>query len=1143
MSVSKRITGLAAAFSIMFSSVLVPAKAETTQLVNYALECQVASCSSGDKSPAANAADGDYSTEWATWTSTRRGTVEFSLPEATMLNKVTVTNGTSTSRNLTLALEVSADGYDYTVVQKDISLQAGKEVDIFFDNTLCEFVRVKVTDVAVVNNTYYGFSIAEIGLYFDDSESDKTFLSKSVQSAQNMVERFRTFNPEEVSVPDDAYEMLEKAAREGKMLLEDKTASQYLVNNKVSQIDSAIEKFIGMVKYSDSVFKDILERKKARQIDVNATYDDADNVWTTMNKSAGAEGLWSLSDAAVAGTNADFLTAWGSNFVALSKAYVGGESNKGNKSLLNDIEYAFNWLYENKYNENTKQYGNWWQWAIGGPKRYVDTMINLQDELSDEIIVKMCNAIEFHLSDFWTDSGANRTDKANIAICIAALKKDGQLLYKAQQCVLGDLVYIEDGGTGHYRDGSYLYHGGLSYNGNYGKELLKSVAGIIIMTTGTPFQVDDYYIDALKDVSEKGYDPLVYKGHFTYAARGRMIYGEDCAREVSSIIDSVADCLEEPKKTLVKSLSMKMGLKGSNEDVSTDSDRNMHIRYAAMDRTAHLNDEFGFYLSTYSPRTILFEAINGADMLGWYQSAGQFYLETEDKSYYDDGYMETIDWYRLPGTTVDTVTRTNKRWDGETKNPYEFVGGASIDAFGTEAMEFGLPNTDLYGKKSWFMFDDEIVFLGSDITEKSGNKVESIVDNRKIKNENENKLVVNGEEKSTELGKTKQFIPKADPMGEGEDVLRGEEIEKGYNEKINNVKWVYLENNFQENIGNGYIFPKGTALNVKREERVGCRAVNTYGGSEDEVSRNWVTMWIDHGINPQNSSYEWILLPQKTQEEIEKYAEDSQISIIENSSEVHAVRENNLNILGVNSYAYEGSTIEGITVDKPASYMVRETENYYEFSVSEPIRSQTAKIHIEAEFDADTVLSKDDRIENISFDNGVVSFDVDVSAGDGNDSRIVFGKSGIFTNASKEMLANSYLQIGNTTALAGGKTHTITSPIVLEGTAYVPLRFVSEALGGRVSWDGKTQRVQIITDSHTAVLTIGSDILRLDRENVKINAAPINLRGTTMLPIRALADALAVEINWDEEQKIVEIVSEGRRSCLTDAAKVFGKLK
>lgn len=1129
---------LAALIITSFPSVILAD--EASQLTNYALDCEVRSCVSGEKTPVSNVIDGDMSTDWSTYTSTRKGCVEFSLSEPAVLNKVTVVNGTSVGRNITVSVQTSPDGYDWYYRQKDIRIDSKATMDIFFEDTLCEYVKLSVTDVEIVSSKYYGFSIAEIGLYYD-TNSDTSKLLQSIQSAENLVAKFKSANPDEVQVPDGAFEELQEYIDSAKALVEGGGVSQYVIDKELSALDGAMEAFIGKITYADSVFEAILEGQKKRQIDTDANFADANDVWTTMNKTSDADMLWPHTWE-TANAESGFLVDWGDNFYKMTRAYLMKSANQGNKELLKDIEYGLNWTYENKYNENIKQYGNWWHWSIGAPKRYIYTMIALKDELSEETISKMCNAIKYWLGDFWNSSGANRTDSASIAIGVAAFMKDGQYLYRAQQCILDDLVYQEDGGTGHYKDGSYLYHQGLSYNGNYGKELLKSVSSILMMTAGTPLQVDDYYINALKSIAENGYDPLVYKGHFTYAARGRQIYGTNRATDVGNILSGVSECLQEPDKTLVKSLSMKMKQEAGTGDVLADSNWNTHKRYAAMDRTAHLNDNFGFYLSTYSPRTKMFEAVNGEDMLGWYSSAGMFYLETDDKTYYDDGYMQTLDWYRLPGTTVDSVMRTNKRWGGESYNQYEFVGGAGIDTYGIEAMEFGLPYTDLHGRKSYFMFDDEIVFLGSDITETSGNTVETIIDNRKISNNNTNRLVINGAEKSTALGKVKQFVPTADPLEEGEDVPRGEELSRGYSENVN-ASWIYLDDNTGSGIGNGYVFPKRTSVNVKREERTGCEAVTQFAGDRTEVSRNWVTMWIDHGINPEKASYEWVMLPQKSQAEVEAYAGNPHITVVENSSEVQAVRENKLGILGVNSYAENGSTVEGISVDRPASYMVRETGNYYEISVSQPIRTMTEKIHFELKADADTVLMKDNQIENVSFDGSSVSFDVDVSDGSGNDYHIILGKNGIFTGLHSEAFANSYMQIGNTTAIAAHKTCEITAPVMKNDVTYAPLRFVAESLGARVSWDDKTSRVQIITDSHVAIMQIDSNVMTIDGKKINVDSAPEVTGGVTLVPLRVLAEAIGAEVNWHEDGKIIEVVSDGGSSYIEETATVFSKLR
>lgn len=67
-------------------------------------------------------------------------------------------------------------------------------------------------------------------------------------------------------------------------------------------------------------------------------------------------------------------------------------------------------------------------------------------------------------------------------------------------------------------------------------------------------------------------------------------------------------------------------------------------------------------------------------------------------------------------------------------------------------MDLDPDNSTLSGKKSWFMFDDEIVALGAGITSTDNRKVETIVDNRKLKASGDNVLTVNGEAKPSALG-------------------------------------------------------------------------------------------------------------------------------------------------------------------------------------------------------------------------------------------------------------------------------------------------------------------------------------------------------------------------------------------------------
>lgn len=110
----------------------------------------------------------------------------------------------------------------------------------------------------------------------------------------------------------------------------------------------------------------------------------------------------------------------------------------------------------------------------------------------------------------------------------------------------------------------------------------------------------------------------------------------------------------------------------------------------------------------------------------------------------------------MPGTTVDTQEReaASVRNSKMLLTNQDFVGAAGMrDLYATAAMQLESYHNDvvenftdtggggpaplhdcsLMAKKSWFMFDDEVVALGSDINANDGFEVQTVVENRKLK--------------------------------------------------------------------------------------------------------------------------------------------------------------------------------------------------------------------------------------------------------------------------------------------------------------------------------------------------------------------------------------------------------------------------
>jgi hypothetical protein len=134
-------------------------------------------------------------------------------------------------------------------------------------------------------------------------------------------------------------------------------------------------------------------------------------------------------------------------------------------------------------------------------------------------------------------------------------------------------------------------------------------------------------------------------------------------------------------------------------------------------------------------------------------------------------------------------------------------------------------------------------------------------------------------------------------------------------------------------------------------------------------------------------------------------------------------------------------------------------------------------------------------------------------------------------NAATRALSVTYssnrlirMRIGSTTALAGSDTLILpVAPIIKNSTTFVPLRFVGEAFGASVLWDGIFQLVDISLGGRTIRLQIGNKTAVVNGKNVVLSLAPFLQTGTTMVPIRFVSEVLGATVLWDGTTKTVSI--------------------
>ena len=114
------------------------------------------------------------------------------------------------------------------------------------------------------------------------------------------------------------------------------------------------------------------------------------------------------------------------------------------------------------------------------------------------------------------------------------------------------------------------------------------------------------------------------------------------------------------------------------------------------------------------------------------------------------------------------------------------------------------------------------------------------------------------------------------------------------------------------------------------------------------------------------------------------------------------------------------------------------------------------------------------------------------------------------------------LTVGSKLASVNGKPCTLDAEpfIVAEaGSTLVPIRFVGESMGAKISWmPGKPSKVSIKIGEKEIILTIGSKQALVNGSPVTMSCAPIVVDpGRTFVPIRFIAETLGVEVNYDDK--------------------------
>ncbi|WP_416324532.1 polysaccharide lyase family 8 super-sandwich domain-containing protein [[Eubacterium] hominis] len=633
-----------------------------------------------------------------------------------------------------------------------------------------------------------------------------------------------------------------------------------------------------------------------------------------------------------------------------------------NKELKKQIVNAYQFLLDNKYGPSTSGLKTgWWDKEIGTPKAMVDIAILLYDEFSSEQIAAITKTIDrfvpkadYRLGSTLKETGANLCDKVAIVIKRAALDGNNERLKHASSCMDPLFGYVTNG-DGFYTDGSFIQHNNIPYNGSYGYVLLDELTNCIIMLSMSEEAVAPENIEFFNQVLIENYLPFIsYGGNVVDNVRGRAVsryaqQGDTMGMQMMGVLLQYADVADDATRDKLLS-----GLKGivdekfaekQTQDFSmlkyadysrvkelantTDVKkltRNTYQVFSNMDRMVAHREGYTFTIAPSSKRMYNTEQGNQENLLGRYQGQGYYQIYNNDISQYNDHYNATVDSNRISGVTtahqdITFNTQGQSAWSGGASLD-GVIGSAGVIITGDKRLSelangFGneiISNiaSGIEANKSYFVLNDSIVCIGSDITNRKTDKnvdvLETIVDNRKVQ---DNKLYVDGTEKQSTNGIS----------------------------SIQNPKYAYLTGNDSKS-GMGYVFLEDGTVTLKRETRKQAwsdvNKLAKFTNTEERTS-NYVSLAVDHGVDANKDTYKYVILPNASQEETQSYQANEHIEILYAEDGIHAIKDLDSNQTMMNFY--KAGSVENVEVNQPVSMVMKSENGMIDFAVSDPTHS------------------------------------------------------------------------------------------------------------------------------------------------------------------------------------------------------------
>ncbi|MBP0458132.1 polysaccharide lyase family 8 super-sandwich domain-containing protein [Streptomyces montanisoli] len=664
-----------------------------------------------------------------------------------------------------------------------------------------------------------------------------------------------------------------------------------------------------------------------------------------------------------------------------------GTGLRGDTAVQHRVIDGLARLYDDYYGDQSKgYYGNWYNWEIGISAQVSRTLVLLERQLAGYrpgLTASCVAAMDGYLrhgkdGDVDLDSrfhtGANLADITTDRILQGAVLGDSARISKAVGDQLTVLATIDPYHLSHqvtdgfYADGSYLQHASVAYTGSYGRDLLSRIADTVAILDGSGYTDTGAVTGVARGWLAHSFAPVIFEGWMMEIVKGRGVSRTtsgyaDTAAVVEAAVGLSASAtgadatalkgyvrfLHEASPVAVDPASFASPLTVvRHADILADSSvpaadlaaGSVNAAFCAMDRTVHRRPGFAFALARSSSRVSAYEYMSGENLMPWFQGDGAhyLYLTGQDQSrFFGADHFTAVSPYRLAGVTAPVETRRTvpelygTQWydnpaagftsSSEAQNTYVYFprttalwsGGASLDGYGAAGLVQG-QHADYAAKragelpgdfvayrgaeatKSWFMLDEEIVVLVAGAGDRAGRAVSTTLDTRIADPDSDVTLTARRRDH-------RPFSPGGRPAP---------------------LEWLRYADD-SANAAVGYVFLDGPSPTAGLETVTHSRRLVRAANPDTPVTKQVFSLVYEQPAGAPFLTAAHVLVPHATERALAAYRARREVTVLANTARVQAIEHRGLGLTAVNVFASGTHRAAGVSVEGPASVLVRRT--------------------------------------------------------------------------------------------------------------------------------------------------------------------------------------------------------------------------